>query len=465
MLERLIVSLNELIWSRFFLPGLIICGLVLSLRCGALQLRFFPQCISGSLGAALCRKSENTQGLSSFQAASAALASTVGTGNIVGTAQALCLGGAGAIFWMWAASFLGMIVKYAEILLAMRYRRRGVAGSPMLYIRAAFSRFGRPLAAFYALSAALAGLSMGNITQVNCAADSLVRAAEMLGCGGKELSLRLGFGIVLALLTLVLLSGGAAGIGRAASLLVPFMSVGFILLSLGVLCCRVQQLPGVLVYIIKDAFSPRAALGASGALAGRSALMWGLRRSAFSNEAGLGTSAIAHGLSQGKSPVEEGFWGVFEVFTDTTLLCTLTALTILCSGAAIPYGSTAGSELLCRALSQVYGGAAAELFVCACMLLLAFSSVLGWALYGVQCWEYLFGEGSGGVYRLIFTLTVIPGALMNPGLVWSLADFFNALMSLPNLTALLLLSGQVGHETMEYINRKFLDGEKAEAYT
>lgn len=455
MFNNLVSNLNNTIWSLFFLPGLLLCALVLTLRCRALQFKHFSLCMKGSIGSAFLPESKRA-GISSFQAASTALASTVGTGNIVGTAHALCMGGPGAVFWMWAVSFLGMIVKYAEICLSLSLRPAGKKGSPMYYIRSAFGRYGGAAAAAYAFFASLAGLGMGNMTQVNSAASSLAEAAALFSGSSPppEAALRLVFGIMLALLCLIILSGGAKSISRTASLLVPFMSVFFILLSLGVLCCHAGRLPGVLVYIIQEAFSPRAALGASGGLASSAALSWGLRRSAFSNEAGLGSSAIAHGFSSSDSPVEEGFWGIFEVFTDTTLLCTLTALVILCSGVKIPYGSSPGTQLLCAALSTVYGSRLSLLFVVLCMVLLAFSSILGWALYGSECWQYLFGKKASTVYRIIFCTAVIPGCMGRAELVWSLSDLFNALMSVPNLLAVFLLSGKVGRLTKAYLDNQ-----------
>ncbi len=453
MFQNLISAVNNAIWSWFFLPGLLICALLLSLRCKGLQLRHFSLCMRCSIGRAFSRTGSGSGEMSSFQAASTALASTVGTGNIVGTAQALCMGGPGAVFWMWAVSFFGMIVKYAEIALSLSFRPESAPGSPMHYISAAFKRFGGAAAAVYAFFAALAGLGMGNMTQVNSAALSLAGAAESL-FGPDSVSeerLRLIFGLVMAALCLIILSGGAKSIGRTASLLVPFMSLSFILLSLGVLCCHGQRLPSVLVYIIQDAFNPRAALGASGGLASSAALSWGLRRSAFSNEAGLGSAAIAHGFSNAECPVEEGFWGVFEVFADTTLLCTLTALVILCSGAPVPYGTSPGVGLLCSAFATVYGSRLSVAFVALCMALLAFSSIMGWALYGSSCWEYLFGKRASVLYRLVFSLAVVAGSVSSAELVWSLSDLFNALMSVPNLLAVFLLSGRVGRMTRAYL--------------
>lgn len=453
MIQSLVSGFNNAIWSYFFLPGLLICALLLSLRCNGLQFKHFSLCMKGSIGKAFSRSGSGNGEISSFQAASTALASTVGTGNIVGTAQALCMGGPGAVFWMWAVSFFGMIVKYAEISLSLSFRPKNAPGSPMHYIRMAFGRYGGIAAAAYAFFAALAGLGMGNMTQVNSAALSLADAAESLFYPNAlpEERLRLVFGLVLAALCLIILSGGAKSIGKAASLLVPLMSISFILLSLGVLCCHGQKLPSVLVYIIHAAFDPKAALGASGGLASSAALSWGLRRSAFSNEAGLGSAAIAHGFSSADSPVEEGFWGVFEVFTDTTLLCTLTALVILCSGVTVPYGDSPGVGLLCSAFATVYGSRLSLAFVALCMVLLAFSSILGWALYGTGCWEYLFGKKAAMVYRLVFSAAVVTGSVSSAELVWSLSDLFNALMSVPNLIAVFILSGKVGRMTRAYL--------------
>lgn len=438
MLLLILDKLNDLVWTGIFLPCVLLCGLLLSLRSRFLQLRLFPASLRQ------LTKGGHGDGVSPVQAASTALASTLGTGNIVGTAQAIAMGGPGAVFWMWAAALLGMAVKFAEIGLSVATRRRdgtGYSGGPMYYIGSLGEKF-RPLALMYALLAALSAFGTGNLSQISSAAGAVAGAAEKIAPELDPRRLRLWLGVILTLTAWLILRGGAAGVGRAAERLVPSMAGLFLLLSLFVLCCHAQALPAALRAIVTGAFSPRTAVSGIGGFGTAQAIQWGLRRGAFSNEAGLGSSAIAHGSAAARSPGEQGLWGIFEVFADTIVICTATALTILCSGVGIPWGSSPGAELLLSAWETCIPAAPAACFMALSLLLFAFTSVLGWALYGTQCVRFLWGEKAAAPYRLCFSLAITVGCLVSLRTVWAAADLLNGLMAIPNFIALFALSGK-----------------------
>lgn len=438
MLLLILDKLNDLVWTGIFLPCVLLCGLLLSLRSRFLQLRLFPASLRQ------LTKGGRGDGVSPVQAASTALASTLGTGNIVGTAQAIAMGGPGAVFWMWAAALLGMAVKFAEIGLSVATRRRdgaGYSGGPMYYIGSLGEKF-RPLALMYALLAALSAFGIGNLSQISSAAGAVAGAAEKIAPELDLRRLRLWLGVILTLTAWLILRGGAAGVGRAAERLVPSMAGLFLLLSLFVLCCHAQALPAALRAIVTGAFSPRTAVSGVGGFGTVQAIQWGLRRGAFSNEAGLGSSAIAHGSAAARSPGEQGLWGIFEVFADTIVICTATALTILCSGVGIPWGSSPGAELLLSAWETCIPAAPAACFMALSLLLFAFTSVLGWALYGTQCVRFLWGEKAAAPYRLCFSLAITVGCLVSLRTVWAAADLLNGLMAIPNFIALFALSGK-----------------------
>lgn len=438
MLLLILDKLNDLVWTGIFLPCVLLCGLLLSLRSRFLQLRLFPASLRQ------LTKGGRGDGVSPVQAASTALASTLGTGNIVGTAQAIAMGGPGAVFWMWAAALLGMAVKFAEIGLSVATRRRdgaGYSGGPMYYIGSLGEKF-RPLALMYALLAALSAFGIGNLSQISSAAGAVAGAAEKIAPELDPRRLRLWLGVILTLTAWLILRGGAAGVGRVAERLVPAMAGLFLLLSLFVLCCHAQALPAALRAIVTGAFSPRTAVSGVGGFGTAQAIQWGLRRGAFSNEAGLGSSAIAHGSAAARSPGEQGLWGIFEVFADTIVICTATALTILCSGVGIPWGSSPGAELLLSAWETCIPAAPAACFMALSLLLFAFTSVLGWALYGTQCVRFLWGEKAAAPYRLCFSLAITVGCLVSLRTVWAAADLLNGLMAIPNFIALFALSGK-----------------------
>lgn len=393
---------------------------------------------------------DSSDGVSPFEAASTSLAATIGTGNIAGVAGALLLGGPGALLWLWISALLGMGLKYAEIVIAMRYRRRGNdgvwRGGPMYCISYGLPKRYSILAILFSLCGMLVALGMGNLVQVNTVAESAEALYTVLsGRTGPQslLFVRLTAGILAAALLALVLSGGALRVGRAASLLVPVMSLLYLLFCFVILLARAPALPGVFRLILESAFSPQAALGGTAGIGFLTTFRVGLSRGVFSHEAGLGTSAIAHSGAEGISPQDQGLFGVFEVFFDA-LLCTLTGLTVLVSGITMPYGDASlNSTLVINAFSTRFSPALAAVFIAVSLLLFAFTSMTTFALYGARCAEFLFGSHVQKIYYVVFLLVTILGALLPRSAAWEIGELLNAAMSIPNLTAMALLVRRV----------------------
>ena len=394
---------------------------------------------------------DSSDGVSPFEAASTSLAATIGTGNIAGVAGALLLGGPGALLWLWVSALLGMGLKYAEIVIAMRYRRRGNdgvwRGGPMYCISYGLPKRYSILAILFSLCGMLVALGMGNLVQVNTVAESAEALYTVLsGRTGPQslLYVRLTAGILAAALLALVLSGGAIRVGRAASLLVPVMSLLYLVFCFVILLARAPALPGVFRLIFESAFSPRAALGGTAGIGFLTTFRVGLSRGVFSHEAGLGTSAIAHSGAEGISPQDQGLFGVFEVFFDA-LLCTLTGLTVLVSGITMPYGDASlNSTLVINAFSTRFSPALAAVFIAVSLLLFAFTSMTTFALYGARCAEFLFGsQHVQKIYYAVFLLVTILGALLPRSAAWEIGELLNAAMSIPNLTAMALLVRRV----------------------
>lgn len=394
---------------------------------------------------------DSSDGVSPFEAASTSLAATIGTGNIAGVAGALLLGGPGALLWLWVSALLGMGLKYAEIVIAMRYRRRGNdgvwRGGPMYCISYGLPKRYSILAILFSLCGMLVALGMGNLVQVNTVAESAEALYTVLsGRTGPQslLFVRLTAGILAAALLALVLSGGALRVGRAASLLVPVMSLLYLVFCFVILLARAPALPGVFRLIFESAFSPRAALGGTAGIGFLTTFRVGLSRGVFSHEAGLGTSAIAHSGAEGISPQDQGLFGVFEVFFDA-LLCTLTGLTVLVSGITMPYGDASlNSTLVINAFSTRFSPALAAVFIAVSLLLFAFTSMTTFALYGARCAEFLFGsQHVQKIYYAVFLLVTILGALLPRSAAWEIGELLNAAMSIPNLTAMALLVRRV----------------------
>ena len=448
-MTKILESIHRLVWGVPSLLLIIGAGLYFSFRLELIQLRLFPR--AAKLFLEKLRPAPSREGtVSSFQATCTALAATVGTGNLVGVAGAICIGGPGAVFWMWICGILAMATKYAEVTLALRYRITEdgeTVGGPMYMISRGMGKNWHWLAAVYSFFGVTAAFGVGNATQINAVISGLHAMADSFGFK-PEKSWDLIAGIVLAFAVGGMLLGGAKRIGQVAQGLVPFAAVGYILLCLAVLFLRREAVPGAVRSILKGAFSPGAVTGGAVGSAFL-ALRVGCSRGVFTNEAGMGTASIAHASAEVSHPAEQGMMGIVEVFLDTILICTLTALVILASGVEIPYGFDAGGELTLAAFTAVCGPGAA-VFLAAALCCFAFATVLGWGLYGIRCARYLFGPGSRRWFAGLQTAVVILGALLGTGTVWILAEIVNGLMAIPNIIALARLSPELIRLTKEY---------------
>ena len=420
-------------------------GLFLTLRLGFPQLGLFPRAVGLFFRRMFAGKRDG--GVSSFQALCTALAATVGTGNLVGVAGAICLGGPGAIFWMWVCAFFGMATKYAEAALAVRYRVKtpdGYAGGPMYTMTYGMGQRFRPLAKAYCVFGILAAFGVGNTAQVNAVVTGVNAAVSRFGGQPSRMG-NLLMGLTLAALAGFLLFGGAKRIGAAAETLVPLAAGAYLLLCVGVLLVFRRRIPTALGQILTGAFCPRAVTGGMLGSAFR-ALCVGCRRGVFTNEAGMGTASIAHACAEAE-PAEQGLMGMMEVFLDTIVICTLTALVILVTGVTIPYGVDVGGELTTAAFSQVYG-AGASLFLAAALILFAVATILGWGLYGARCAQFLFGGWKG--FAAAQTAVVVLGAVLDTETVWYFSELANGLMAIPNLICLAALTGELRRITKDY---------------
>lgn len=454
IIETINTAVNIFIWGVPAMVCIFGVGLYLSIRTNFLQIRKFPYAIKTTLGRIFRKRDASDGAITPFQAVCTALAATVGTGNIAGVAGAIAIGGPGAIFWMWVSALFGMCTKYAEVTLAVHYREINangeLVGGPMYYIKNGLSKKWHWLAYLFAAFGVLTVFGTGNATQVNTittAINSALLNYNVISESAVSTS-NLIIGIIIAILIAMILLGGIKRIGHVTEKLVPFMALLYILLGLGVILLNIQNVPAVFVSIFSGAFQPRAVTGGI-VLSMFTSLKKGVSRGIFSNEAGLGTGSIAHACADTKKPVKQGMFGIFEVFTDTIVICTLTALVILCSGVAVDYGKAAGAELTILGFTSTYGSWV-SIFTAVAMCCFAFSTAVGWGLYGARCIEFLFSEKVIKPFMVIYSLVAILGATANLGLMWSIAETFNGLMAIPNLIALFLLSGTVVKLTKEY---------------
>ena len=444
-------ALHDLVWGA---PGLILIlgtGIYLTVITGFAQVRLFPGALRRFAGMFRGSK-EKKNGISPFQALCTALAATVGTGNLVGVAGAICLGGPGAIFWMWVCGLVGMATKFAEATLAVRYRvRRGTefVGGPMYMIRQGMEKRFHFLAGVYSFLGVIAAFGVGNATQINAVVTGINNVLTRFG-GQASTRGNLLMGLVLAALVGAALLGGAKRIGQTAEKLVPFASACYIVLCAALLVLRVDAVPGAFRAIILGAFSPRAVTGGAIGSAFR-ALSVGCSRGVFTNEAGMGTASIAHASAEVSHPAEQGLMGIMEVFLDTIVICTMTALAILCSDVPVPYGMDVGGDLTTAAFTLVLGDWV-SIFLSMFLTCFAFATVLGWGLYGARCGEYLLGPGAWKGFAAFQTAAVVLAAVMKTETVWQLAETVNGLMAIPNLIALLWLSPELRRLTKEYIH-------------
>ena len=450
MLE-LITSINTAVYNFIWGVPAMICiigvGLLLTIRTRFLQIRKFPYAMKETIGRIFKKQDASDGSMTPFQAVCTALASTVGTGNIAGVAGAIAIGGPGAVFWMWISALLGMCTKFSEVTLAVHFRERNsegdYVGGPMYYIKNGLSKNWHFLAVLFATFGVLTVFGTGNATQVNTITTAINSALLNFNLiSESSLSfVDLIIGIVVAILVALILLGGIKRIGQVAERLVPFMALLYIFFALGVVFLNIERLPSVLYSIVDGAFNPSSVTGGVvGSLF--ISMRKGVARGIFSNEAGLGTGSIAHACSDTNEPIRQGLLGIFEVFMDTILICTLTALVILCSGTPIAYGVDAGAELTITGFTSTYGNWI-SIFTAIALCCFAFSTIIGWGLYGARCIEFLFSSKVIKPFMLAYSLVAILGATVDLGLLWNIAETFNGLMAIPNLIALFLLSGTV----------------------
>lgn len=438
--------INKFVWGLPALMLIIGVGVYLSVSTQFAQLRLFPKAIRGFLSA-----KEKTK----RRALYTALAATVGTGNLAGVAGAIALGGPGTIFWMWICGLLGMVTKLAEATLSVRYRRRGsdgtYMGGPMYMILGSMQIKWHWLAYMYCFFGVVASFGVGNGTQVNTVVGGMHSALASFGWEPNMVfDLVLGGG--LAVLVYCVMSKGVGGIGRSAEMLVPSAAAFYVLLCLIALCIRCSELPAAFQAIIKGAFLPKAV---TGGVVGSVfiSLRVGAARGVFTNEAGMGTAAMAHATSEVKEPIEQGMMGIVEVFIDTIVICTLTALVILCSGVPISYGNDTGILLTTQAFVGIYGRWVG-VFISVALCLFAFATILGWGLYGIQCARFLFGDRCIKTFIGMQTIMVVVAAIMQTGTLWLLAEILNGLMAIPNLIVLAHLTPELAKMVMAHGKEK-----------
>ena len=454
-LEQINTAVNHFVWGVPAMSCILGVGLVLTLRTNFIQFRKFGYSFKVTIGK-IFHKSESKEGsVTPFQAVCTALAATVGTGNIAGVAGAITIGGPGAVFWMWISALLGMCTKFIEVTLAVHYREKNEngdwVGGPMYYIKNGLGPKWHWLAVAFSIFGILAVFGTGNATQVNTIVTAINSALLNFNLITPSFvpTLNLILGITIAIIVAVILIGGIQRIGQVTEKLVPGMALLYLALSLGVILINFRAVPGVFAMIFKSAFSPAAF---TGGIVGSMFLSMtkGISRGIFSNEAGMGTASIAHAAADTDNPVNQGFFGVFEVFTTSMIICTMTALVILCSGISVPYGIEAGAELTIKGFTSTYGNWV-SIFTAVALCCFAFSTIIGWGLYGTRCLEFLVGEKSHRPFLIIYSLVAILGSTMDLGFLWNFAETFNGLMAIPNLIALLLLSKTAAKLVKQYL--------------
>ena len=462
---------NNFAWGPIILTLLVGSGIYLSFRVSFIQLTKFKTVMKHTLGRIFTKTSTKEGEVTPFQALTTALAATVGTGNIAGVTGAIAVGGPGAVFWMWFSAFFGMITKYAEVFLAIKYREKNEkgdwVGGPMYYIKNGLGEKFNWLAILFCLLGGLAAFGIGNMTQVNTIAGSInttlnafhvdINAISFTFMDQKVLLSSLICGVIVAMLIALVLFGGIKRIGQVAEMMVPFMSVLYIVCALIVLFFNLQYIDDILLMIFKGAFSAKAALGGAFGITIMSTIKNGIARGVFSNEAGLGSAPMAHASSSETNPVKQGLYGIFEVFMDTIVICTLTSVILLCgtfNGVSITWGQSAGAELISASFSTVFGSQIGSIIMMICITLFAFSTILSWALYGSRCCEFILGTKSIKIYQILFILIIVVGACLQLDLVWTIADTLNGFMIIPNLIGVLLLSPTVIKTTKDYFSKE-----------
>lgn len=459
-LFRIIEWLNSLLWNKIGLSLIIVAGIWISIKIGFFQVRYLPFWLKNTVGSLRRgrKKSGNGAAFSQFSALCTVLAATIGVGNIAGVAAAIDLGGPGAIFWMWVAAFFSSALAFAENTLGVFYRVKNEegewAGGAMFYISRVL---GRPAAAAFAFFCIFASFGIGNSVQVNTIAHNLravlpIKALTETAVFGTDLYM-VAVGLIVASAVGAVLLGGAKRIGALTERLVPFMVIGYLCGTGAIIAINIKSLPEAFLSVVRHAFSLKSAAGGAVGFSLSRAAVWGLRRGVFSNEAGLGAAVSVNAAADVKEPAVQGMWGIFQVFTDTVLICSLTAFSLLCSGFIdLESGEILSSAPVTALVGNVFSslfGRAGGIFIAAAILCFAFSTVVGWSFYGQRAWEYLCGGGVR-IYLIIYVIFAFLGAVMRVDFLFALCDLFNALMLLPNVSSLILLSPSVGRITENY---------------
>lgn len=451
-------TINGFVWGLPMMVLILGVGIYLSARCGFPQFSHFGHIMKNTLGKAFEKKEKKEGAVSPFKAMCTALAASIGTGNIAGVSGAIAIGGPGAVFWMWISALLGMCTKFSEVTLAIIYRERNKegdwVGGPMYYITKGLGKGWKWLACLFATFGALAAFGIGNMTQINTIASTINTAISgfVATTEAQQTTIAWIVAIICAIVCAIVLIGGIQRLADVCALLVPVMAVIYIVASLIVIVVNAGALPGALAAIVKGAFNPASVAGGLAGVGIKTALIKGVGRGIFSNEAGLGSAPIAHAAADVNHPVEQGIYGVFEVFMDTIVVCTMTALVVLLGVGVqnIEYGNDIGANLTIMGFESVFGSGFPAVAIAICLSLFALSTVLTWALYGTRCMEYLFGHKASKVYQVIFCLFACIAGTVELDLAWAIADTLNGLMAIPNLIALALLSPTVIRLSKEY---------------
>ncbi len=465
------------VWGPVLLVLLVGTGIYLSVRMGFPQFRKFGYAMKNTIGKVFSKQSAGKGEVTPLQAVTTALAATVGTGNIAGVTGAIITGGPGAVFWMWICALFGMCTKYSEVLLAVKFRERNDkgdwVGGPMYYIKNGLGKNWRWLGVIFCIFGALAAFGIGNMTQVNSIATAINGAIDAFGGNtGANTVVLLGqavpvtsliFGVVVAVIVGLVLFGGIKRIGSVTEKLVPVMAVIYIVFSLIVIFGNVKFLGQAFALIFKGAFTPDAALGGAFGIVIMTTIQKGVGRGVFSNEAGMGSAPMAHAATSETEPVKQGLYGIFEVFMDTIVICTMTSLVLITSycrvGAAdlaIEWGGSGGAAQIQAAMGAVIGIKTGSLIVAVGLSLFALSTIISWSLYGSRCFEFMFGTKYSVYYKILFLIILVVGSGLELETVWNIADALNGLMAFPNLVALLALSGVVVRTTKEYFSKNEL---------
>ena len=454
-------TINGFVWGLPMMVLILGVGVYLSVRCGFPQFRHFVHIMKNTMGKAFEKTEKKEGSVSPFKAMCTALAASIGTGNIAGVSGAIAIGGPGAVFWMWISALLGMCTKFAEVTLSIKYRERNEkgdwVGGPMYYITKGLGKNWKWLAVLFAIFGTLASFGIGNMTQINTIAGTINTAISNFipTTESQQGIIALVIAVICAIICAFVLIGGIQRLADVCALMVPFMAVVYVISSVVVILFNITELPSALSAIVIGAFNPSAVAGGLAGVGIKTAITKGVGRGIFSNEAGLGSAPIAHAAADVDHPVKQGIFGVFEVFMDTIVVCTMTALVVLLGVGVenIEFGTDIGANLTIMGFQSVFGAGLSGVAIAICLSLFALSTVLTWALYGSRCMEYLFGYKASKVYQIIFCIFACMAGNVELDLAWAIADTLNGLMAIPNLIALALLSPVVVTLSKEYFTK------------